>query len=261
MSGERRETFAVGPDAAAAVRLASGSVRVTEGTDGEIGVEISGRDAEEFLVEAHGDRIVVEQPSGLLRWGSHQVRLTLPAGSALKASLASADLDVAVALAELQVELASGDVRVGDVAGDVRAKTASGDLVLGDVGGDLEAGCASGDVRARRVGGRVDAKSASGDVVVDQVDGALTVRSASGDVVVGSYAGDDLRATSMSGDVRVGFPAGRTLDLDLSTLSGRVHNAFAAGAGGGDGGDGHRVRIHVKTVSGDIVLRPALQPI
>jgi hypothetical protein len=47
----------------------------------------------------------------------------------------------------------------------------------------------------------------------------------------------------------IGLPSGRTLDVDLNTLSGDIHSDFSP-----EGGDGATARLRVKTVSGDITL-------
>ena len=251
----RREEFTVAEGAAVVLRLASGSTRFVEGAPGRVTVEIEGRDPEGFTVQQEGDRILIEQPSGVLRWGRYDVMVTAPAGIRLEAHMATTDLDATLLLGSLTANVASGELHVGDVSGDVRVKSASGDLRIGDVGGELDVTTASGDVRVGAVAGAVEVSTASGGCQLAGAADVLDVRSASGDVVIKRFDGSDLRAKSMSGDVRIGFPPGRTLDVDLSTISGTVRNTFGldASSGGGSNG-GPRVRVNARTVSGDIVL-------
>lgn len=254
----RREAFAVLQRPAIEVRLASGSVRVLPGPDGQLEVQIDGHDPGGFQVSQSGDRVVVSQPSGVRRWASYDITVTAPVGVAVEARLASADLDVAVGAATVRAEVASGDVRAGEVTGDVRVKAASGDVAVEDVGGNLEVSSASGDVRARRVAGSVNVSTASGVLSVEAVGGSFSAKSASGDLVVRSFEGTDLKVATMSGDVRLGFPPGRTLDVDLTTLSGDVRNDFGmSGDSGGDSAPAGRARVRVRTVSGDILVGPA----
>jgi hypothetical protein len=49
--------------------------------------------------------------------------------------------------------------------------------------------------------------------------------------------------------VRIGLPPGRTLDVDLNTLSGDIRSDFSP-----EGGDGAAARLRVKTISGGITL-------
>lgn len=253
----RRETFGVGADPVLEARLTSADLRVVEGSDGAVTVAIDGRDTDRFTVEQFGDRIVVEQPSGVMRWGRYEITVTAPAGLAVRVKLASADLDATLQLRELRADVATGDVRGGDVSGSVRVKTASGDVRIGDVAGDVEVTSASGDVRVGAIDGKAEVTSASGDCVLEAVARSASVRSASGNIVVSRFEGGDLHAQSMSGDVRIGFPSGRTLDVDMSTMSGDVRNTFGTdGASPGDGA-AWRVRVYARTVSGDITIGPA----
>jgi DUF4097 and DUF4098 domain-containing protein YvlB len=59
-------------------------------------------------------------------------------------------------------------------------------------------------------------------VVIEQCRGELSVASLSGDIRVGQLTGPELNAKSVSGGVRIGIPARTRLDLDASTLSGKV---------------------------------------
>ena len=253
----RRETYAVGGSPVLEARLTSGDLRVVVGPDGAVTVTVDGRDTDRFNVEQVGDRIVVEQPSGVIRWGRYEITVTAPAGLAVRAKLTSADMDTSLALRELRADVASGDLRCGDVSGDVRVKSASGDVRVGDVAGDVEVASASGDVHVGVIGGKAEVTTASGDCALEAVARSASVRSASGDIVVARFDGPDLRAQSMSGDVRIGFPRGRTLDVDMSTMSGDVRNMFGVDGAPPSDGSGNRVRVYARTVSGDITIGPA----
>ena len=109
---------------------------------------------------------------------------------------------------------------------------------------------AAGDLRATSVGGDADVQCASGDVFLGKVGGRVQARSASGDVRVDVFEGASCDCKSMSGDVHLGIPPGRTVDVDITTMSGDVRNEFDMG----HGGDGKRVSLRVKTVSGDVYL-------
>jgi DUF4097 and DUF4098 domain-containing protein YvlB len=154
-----------------------------------------------------------------------------------------------VALGSLGASLASGDLRAGEIEGDASVESASGDVELGEVGGGLNVNTASGDVHLRQAGGRVALSTASGEVRLGSVLAALSVSTQSGDFEVEHFEGGDLDCNSTSGDVRIGLPSGRTLDVDLNTLSGDIRSDFSP-----EDGDGATARLRVKTISGDIVL-------
>ena len=250
MSDSRHEEFQVGGRHRIEVSLASGEMVFLPGEPGRVEVDVEGRNAEDLVIEQRGGRILVRTPQGLgSRWASFDVTVRTPAGADLEVNAASADVEVQVGLGSLSARLASGDVRAGDVEGDVAVETASGDVEFGEVGGSLSANTAAGDVRLGRAGGRVGVHTASGEVRLGTVLAALSSSTQSGDIEVEDYEGGDLECNSTSGDVRIGLPSGRTLDVDLNTLSGDIRSDFSP-----EGVDGATARLRVKTISGDIAL-------
>ena len=266
------------------------------GDHASVALEANGRRAaaliEDSRVEVVGERLVVHVPAhsarrrnpvGLALAGAPRLRITVPEGTALEATLASADLRASVALRVATVKSASGDVRLEQVTGPVSARLASGDLHVGRVVGDLSATTASGDLRFDHVAGDVRVATASGDIRGGDVDGDAAARTTSGDLDVGRLAGD-LRARTVSGDVSIGqlrrgetdiastsgrlrihVATGLELDLDVTTVSGTIRSDLdpgGAGGGGssgggttGDGGDGPvDLRLRARTVSGDVAI-------
>ena len=92
-----------------------------------------------------------------------------------------------------------------------------------------------------------------GDIVVGEVAGRLEASTAAGDLNVKRYGGDDLRASALSGDVTVGLPAGRTLDVNLRTMTGDVINDLGEPSPEKTG----RASLQIKTMAGDIRLKSA----
>jgi len=255
MSDTRRESFEVDGRTRVELNLPSGEAVFLPGGPGVVEIVVEGRQAEEFVVEKAGGRISLRTPGGARsRWDSFDLTVRMPAGCELEVRAASADVRAEVALGSLRVDVASGDVAAGDVEGNTAVQSASGDVDLGDISGDLAVNTASGDIRVREARGRAALNSASGDVRVEEALGALAVSSQSGDLEVGRYAGDDLECGSTSGDVRIGLPPGRDLDVDIDTVSGEIRSDFPP-----EKGDGATARLRVKTVSGDIALFKAAE--
>jgi DUF4097 and DUF4098 domain-containing protein YvlB len=207
----------------------------------------------------NGGNLIVHPPSkrsGKRRYASTDIKLRVPAGATGDIRTASGDIAVLVELRSLVVATASGDLRSSyAIAEDLEVKTASGDVKVRDVGGNVFATTASGDGVMDDVHGDVRFNSASGDLRVGRVDGVIEIRTVSGDVSVDNMGGHTLRARTLSGSVRVGIPAGRTVDLDMQTLSGDVVNRLSKS---GDSEDKRiSLAISVKTVSGDLKLENA----
>lgn len=124
----------------------------------------------------------------------------------------------------------------------------------------------SGNVEVSGVTGRLRASAVSGDVRIKNVSGSANVNSVSGDVEVevdrldGS---DDMKFTSVSGDVNVKMPSSLDADVDISSLSGSIKTDFPIEVRSeqhgprtyarGRLGSGSR-RVNMTTVSGDLSL-------
>jgi DUF4097 and DUF4098 domain-containing protein YvlB len=153
----------------------------------------------------------------------------------LSAEVASGDLRAEELNGRVEVKSASGDVALDLVGGEASVATASGDVFVRSVHGEAILRSASGDIRVDEAADSVTMQTASGDLRVGSaVAGRVTLQSASGDQQIGirrgsavhldvrTMSGDatselevrderpapdsplvELRATSMSGDIRV----------------------------------------------------------
>jgi DUF4097 and DUF4098 domain-containing protein YvlB len=250
VSDSRHEEFQVDGRPRIEVNLPAGEAVFLPGDPDRVDIDVEGRNAGDLVIEQRGGRVLLRTPYGSgSRWDSFGVTVRTPAGADLEVNVASADVDVQVALGSLAARLASGDIRAGEIEADATVQTASGEVELANVGGNLVVNTASGDARLGRAGGRVEVQTASGVVRLKTVLAALSCSTQSGDIEVEHYEGGDFACNSTSGDVRIGLPSGRTLDVDLNTLSGDIRSDFSP-----EGGDGATARLRVKTISGDITL-------
>lgn len=246
----RREHFVVGDRPEIVVGLPSGRVHVVNGAPDAVVVDVTGPLVDEFEITQVGDQVTVRwTPARRIVRGSHRVRIEVPDRTALTANLASADLDVET-VASLDVRLASGDVRARTVHGDASVKSASGDVEIELVGGKLNAATASGDIVVDHCVGDCSCASASGDLTVRTAGGDVSMRSASGDVHVERFEGRTFRGKTMSGDARIDLPAGRTLEVDLVSMSGRCR--LPDPSPNPAEGDRPVVELVFKSVSGNI---------
>jgi hypothetical protein len=124
----------------------------------------------------------------------------------------------------------------------------------------------SGDVELTGVTGKIKAESVSGDVTVQDFIGGVDAHSVSGDVkaeIRRLQGTDDMKLSSISGDVHAKAPADLDADVKMSSVSGSVKSDFplqiherryGAGqsAGGILGGGSHTLRL--TSISGDVIL-------
>lgn len=250
----RHESFTVDESPRIVVGFSSGRLAVQAGEVGTVDVSIHGRRADEFTINQVGNTINVRLESRGMGAGSHQVGLVVPESTRLEVSSASGDIEVD-RLADLTVQVASGDVHAKLVTGDLTVKSASGDIVVGRCGGRLAIASASGDVEVSEAGADVNCTTVSGDVDIDTLAGSASMKSVSGDVTIDRFEGPRFTGKTMSGDVEVGVPSGRILDIDLVTRSGRTR--LPTGSGSSGDVDKKVVDIVCKSVSGDITIETA----
>jgi DUF4097 and DUF4098 domain-containing protein YvlB len=121
----------------------------------------------------------------------------------LEADLASGDLEFADVAGRATVKSASGDVTIDAIGGDASVHTASGDVRIGRIGGNAVLRSASGDVSVDEAAASITVQTASGDQRVSSIEsGRVTLQSASGDQLVGVRRGTRVRidAKTMSGE-------------------------------------------------------------
>lgn len=153
----------------------------------------------------------------------------------LKGATASGDMNIDELTGDAEVKSASGDVELRRIGGRATVNTASGDVEIDRVAGEAIVRSASGDVQIGEAGSSVTVQTASGDQRIGSIaSGRVTMQSASGDQTVGvrhgtrvfidakTMSGDttseldvgdapvegegpevELRATAMSGDIRI----------------------------------------------------------
>jgi DUF4097 and DUF4098 domain-containing protein YvlB len=217
------------------VSVPAGRVEIETGPRADTVVEVEGRDVEGLGVEQRGREIVVERQKRFGRGASYDVRILAPEGADAELALASADVRGTGRFGEVRVRNASGDVLLDSVGGRLDVTTVAGDIVVQAAAGGGAIRTASGDVVLREAGERLGVVTASGDLVIGAIaEGALDLKSASGDMRIGIAPGSrfhvdarslggetfsdleilgvetttegplvELKATSMSGDIRI----------------------------------------------------------
>ncbi len=145
--------------------------------------------------------------------------------------------------AEVRVRVFGGNVGVVERNAAVTVDGRSGDIVLRDIGGSVKASNTSGNVEVTGAREGVDVHSSSGNVVVEEVDGAVIARTMSGNVTVRDVRGEQITATTSSGNVEVELAAPFSGEMEGRTQSGNIRIAFS---------EGSSCRITTTTGSGEI---------
>ncbi len=197
---------------------------------------------------------VTDGPVGSLRFGPLTVR---NGGHA-------PDLDVEVPRnVRISARTLSGDIEAVGIAGSSRWQSASGSIRIGADAGPLSIDTVSGDTYVdARAPLAVTCRTVSGAVKVHAPRiTALDVATTSGDVTIHAALdeGATHSLTSVSGDVRLATDSEVT--IDFQSVAGDIRVAMPHRIEGSRGrrtavlGSG-RVRVAVRTLSGDVKLKP-----
>lgn len=240
------------------VRIPSGKIDIKDGPAGQVSVELAGSGAGDVIVEQRGSTISIaskRQGGFLVVDRDVYVTAMVPAGTDIRANVASADMYCDGAMGHITFNSASGDLRFGRAV-ELDAKTASGDLRGATVHERLHFVSASGDLHLGELTGRAEISTASGDMHADRVEASTSVSTMSGDIHIREFAGEEFSSKSMSGNVRLGIPEGTRVDLDANSFSGKIRLPERKTPGSSDVSV-RTSRIGVKLVSGDLTIKRA----
>src|SRR6185312_6003241 len=216
--------------------------------------------AEQTRVDLSGDRLVIRGPRGWRSWmprggrESIDVRISLPAGSAIQGDAGVASVRCTGGLGEFRFKTSAGDLDV-EAAGSVEIRTGAGDVSVGHAAGDLDASTGSGVIRIDSVEGSAVVKSSNRETWIGHVAGDLRVNAANGDIRLGEAAPGAVEARTAFGKIDVGIRAGVAAWLDLDTGFGRVNNELADSERPDPGEQ--TVEVRARTSYGDISIRRA----
>lgn len=247
----RDETFTVEQHAVLDVELPSGNVLVRSGGAGKVIVSIEASHADSVDVGQLADTISIRAGR---RSRSARIVVDAPTGTDVNVKGASVDVVGRGALGALRVRSASGDVTADDL---VRAdiSMASGDSRVDLIRSDGQFSATSGDIAVGSIGGKLIATMTSGDLRVGDLAGDAEVQTASGDVTIGRCDGSTIAVRTLSGDIRLGLPAGIHVDPEISTMSGKV--VLPEPAAPTSHVDRRSVKVRLRSVSGDIRIERA----
>jgi hypothetical protein len=250
----------------AVVEIAAGSIRLVAGDRDDTVAEVRPRDesrphdvkaAEQTRIDFSNGTLAVTSKRGFAfpRRGAVIVDISLPEGSRLHLSVASAQVRADGRYSDCKLASASGDFSVESVTGNIKADTASGAVTADNVKGSATIATASGDATIGDLEGEVKFRAASGSLTVRRLHGNVNTQTASGDVTVSTAINGGVSAQTASGEVVVGVAEGTAARLDLQTGSGEVRNTLTPSDGPAQGDE--TLLVHARTSSGDVVVQRA----
>ncbi|MGI8921787.1 MAG: DUF4097 family beta strand repeat-containing protein [Solirubrobacteraceae bacterium] len=179
------------------------------------------------------------------------VTVTVPSGSAVKATTFTADIAVDGRCGTAEIASGSSTISLEEVEGDLRLRYGSSNCHVGRVSGSVELRSGSGDARFGEIGGELSSGRGSGELDATAVHGRVRTRSGSGRTTLRAVH-SDVDLASGSGELAIGIPAGQPARLDMVTGSGQVDSELPVEEKPATSDDA--IMIRAKTGSGDIRL-------
>lgn len=231
-------TNAAPANAVVIVQNPRGDVTVTPSTDGQIHLDAhevvhSGSDNETQKafdavhpqIAVSGANVTVSVPK--YRASSVDLRLAVPAGSAVTVNAEDGDVSVEGLKGNADVTDQKGDVKFDSIGGDVHARMRDGDFSAHTIGGQAFLSGHAGDVTLSEITGQATLDGEFfGSTHLEDMSGAvhfhsshttLDIAKLSGDLTLDS---DDLSANALSGPVRL---VTRSKNVELTAVAGDLH--------------------------------------
>jgi carbon monoxide dehydrogenase subunit G len=163
----------------------------------KVEVEIEGRDAEDFSVEAStsGNQLNVVGEMEGKKWSRRlnvEFTITLPENFNVEIDTSGGSISIADLTGNVDAQTSGGSIRVGSITGDVELDTSGGSIHTEDIYGALNAHTSGGSIKVRF------AQQLTQDAVLNTSGGSIT-----------AYLIPDIQ-----------------VDLDASTSGGRVKTDF-----------------------------------
>jgi DUF4097 and DUF4098 domain-containing protein YvlB len=243
-------------------------------TDGSSAADVKA--ADQARVEYARGKLLVKAATQLRhrsalsnRGGSVDVTIELPAGSHMRGGSAWATLRSEGRLGECRFETVHSDIRLDEtgplrltvsrgeitvarVTGQVKIANGSGSVRIDAVHGTAVVGNDHGDIRIGEITGNLRMTGMDGDFHVEQAHGSVEAKTVHGSVRIGEVTRGTVAITAASAEIEIGIRAGTAAKLDVSTVSGSVHNDLV-GVDGPEESD-EIVEVRARTFSGDVVI-------
>ena len=198
------------------VTLIAGQVDIVGHDEPRARIEVHSVRGKSLKISIDGDTLEIDHPQ--LSWDNFVDVFASFRGSA------SADVSIMVPRdVELKFGVVSATALISGLTEDARISTVSGDIVVDNHRGDIELNAVNGEIAVRNHSGRISAHTVSGDVTASGEIVKFTSDSVTGNVfldVVGTP--DEVRVSTVSGDVTARLEPGIAARYKINTVSGRL---------------------------------------
>jgi len=224
------------------VKIESGSVRVTGGSQASIDYSVSNhsyassedkarREFDGYKISAYvrGDTawVVGEWQGSKPRRSSSEFVINVPRNTEfVKVETDGGDLTATGIAGRVEGESGGGSLRLDDIGGAINAETGGGSIDVGTVGGDLSLRTGGGSIKVGSAKGKINAETGGGSVVVVSCRLGAVLETGGGSIEVQHCSGS-LKVTTGGGSIDLGEIAG---PAEIETGGGSIRLSSATGA-------------------------------
>jgi hypothetical protein len=224
------------------VKIESGSVRVTGGSQASIDYSVSNhsyassedkarREFDGYKISAYvrGDTawVVGEWQGNKPRRSSSEFVINVPRNTEfVKVETDGGDLTASGIAGRVEGESGGGSLRLDDIGGAINAETGGGGIDVGTVGGDLSLRTGGGSIKVGSAKGKINAETGGGSVVVVSCLLGAVLETGGGSIEVQRCSGP-LKVTTGGGSIDLGEIAG---PAEIETGGGSIRLSSATGA-------------------------------
>jgi serine/threonine protein kinase/DUF4097 and DUF4098 domain-containing protein YvlB len=155
--------------------------------------------------------------------------ITAPAATQVRIEVESGSITVD-GINRVNISTESGNLDIENINGPVQAHTVNGSITAHAINGQVRLGSVNGSIRADNINGPLQATTRNGDIVVKQatLHGQSALETTNGSVYFdgtldpqGAY-----KMMTNRGNINLTLPANAAFQLEASTYSGSIYNAF-----------------------------------
>ena len=161
---------------------------------------------------------------------------------------------------DIDLSTSGGSIEASNCEGKLRLSTSGGSLFLKELKGDIRATTSGGNVDGKNIGGELFAQTSGGNIHLSDLACSLETSTSGGNIYVSiKEFGKYVTITNSSGNVELGFPKGKGVDLSLEAnkiktdrlenFTGKMSDDEVEGKLNGGG-----IPVKVKAGSGKIFL-------
>ncbi|GLX78062.1 hypothetical protein tinsulaeT_14020 [Thalassotalea insulae] len=210
-----------------------GKVTVTawEKDSVEVDGEITDK-AEKFVFERSGDRIIIKVVlpdyghKGHRREHDSIFTVKLPSSMRFDFAGIASDISLTGLAKNSEVETVSGNIDAKNLSDYIDISTVSGNIVSQGLAGKIRLATVSGDIKDQQSDGQLDLKAVSGNINTRSTAKELRINNVSGDIDFSLADVDELKVSTVSGEVEGQLALNENGLLKMSSVSGDFNIAF-----------------------------------